>query len=216
MRNLILILAALFLVCFTTEAFAVPVVDGINSLGEWTVGLLADGSDLDEGDIPNAYDFERIAMFHESGGSPADDGLYILIDLYGVPTFTSLDTTPPFNPVVYGTSLDLNSDGDFTDSVDRNIDFRASGFTVFDGLGGVVAGSPSFVMGSVVEYYIPSSMFSGSFGAFNSFSELDNGGQPSDDRLPDVGFQTVIPEPTAMFLFGVGILGLLGLKRRKV
>ena len=201
------------------KAFATPVVDGVNSLGEWTAGLLINTFDINEaggaGDIPDSYDISRIAMFQETGGGGAGNGLYVLIELYAAPTFTTLGI-PIINPVFYDTALDLNGDGDFTDAGDRIFDFRASGFTVYNGLGGIVAGAPSAVMGSAVEYYIPSGMFGGfPLSSFNTSTLLDNGGAPPDDRVPDAGFTTTIPEPTSMMLLGPGLLGLLGVIRRK-
>ena len=197
------------LLCVTSDASAV-VVDGINSAGEWVAGLLINGFDPNEAAIPDGYDISRVAMQSDALG------LYVLIELYGVPTFTSLDTLPPLDPVFYATGLDLNSDGDFTDLGDRIFDFRASGFTVFDGSGSVVAGAPSAVKSSGVEYFIPAGMFSSfPLGGFNTFSLLDNAGAPPDDRIPDSGFHTTIPEPTSMILFGTGLLGALGFRRKR-
>ncbi len=210
---------ATLLVLTAGKAFATPTVDGMNSLGEWVAGLIINTFDPNEvggpGNIPDSYDISRVAMFQETSGGGAGNGLYVLIELYGAPTFTSLDLTPPFNDVIYGTALDMNGDGDFLDAGDRIFDFRGTGFTVFNGLGAPVAGAPSAVMGSAVEYFIPSAMFASFPSSFNTFTELDNGGAPADDRVPDAGFSTTIPEPTSMMLFGSGLLSALGAIRRK-
>ncbi|MBI4436471.1 MAG: PEP-CTERM sorting domain-containing protein [Candidatus Omnitrophica bacterium] len=209
MKKVTLAVVMASLLLFTSDASAV-VVDGINSAGEWVAGLLINGFDPNEGAIPDAYDISRVAMQSDAGA------LYVLIELYGVPTFTSLDILPPIDPVFYTTGLDTNADGDFTDLADRIFDFRASGFTVFDGSGTPVGGAPSAVLGSAVEYGIPSGMFASfPLGGFNTFSLLDNAGAPPDDRIPDAGFHTTIPEPTSMILFGSGLLGALGFARRK-
>lgn len=209
MKKVTLAIMMALLLSVTSDASAV-VVDGINSAGEWTAGLLVNTLDPNEAAIPNGYDISRVAMQSDALG------FYVLVELYGAPTFTSLDVLPPIDPVFYTTGLDLNADGDFTDLGDRIFDFRASGFTVYNGLGGVVAGAPSAVMGSAVEYFIPAGMFSSfPLGGFNTFSLLDNAGAPPDDRVPDDGFSTTIPEPTSMLLVGSGLLGALGLRRRK-
>ena len=71
-------------------------------------------------------------------------------------------------------------------------------------------------MSSVVEYFIPDDMFA-SFPNFTwqTLTLLDNGGEPADDRIPNSGFDTPIPEPATMMLFGSGLLGALGFVRRK-
>lgn len=216
MRKLTLAVAAAFLFAFAGNALATPSVDGINTLGEWTSGLIVNGFDINEAGIPDAYDISRVAMFMETGGGGAGNGLYVLVELYGTPTFTSLDVLPPIDPVFYSTGIDVDLDGAFTSAADRIFDFRSTGFTIYDGTGSAVAGSPSAVMGSVVEYFVPSSMFASfPIGSFQTFSLLDNAGGPDDDRIPNEGFNTTIPEPTSMLLLGSGLLGALGFSRRK-
>ena len=213
------VLIASLLVFAAGDAFALVSADGINSAGEWVAGLILDTFDVNEGGVPNlpdSYDMSRIAMFQGAGTQGA--GLYVLIELYAAPTFVSLDPFPfpTLDPVFYTTGLDIDGDGLFTSASDRILDFRATGFKVFDGTGADVTGASSAVMGSAVEYFIPSAVF-GSFplGGFNTFSLLDNGGAPQDDQVPDSGLTTTVPEPTSMILFGSGLLGALGAVRRK-
>ena len=212
------VLMASLLVFTAGDAFALVSADGVNSAGEWVAGFIINTLDPNEvggpGDIPDSYDMSRIAMFQGAGTQGA--GLYVLIELYGAPTFTSLDPFPPIDPVFYATGLDVNGDGDFTDADDRIFDFRALGFKVFDGTGADVTGASSAVMGTAVEYFIPSAVFGGfPLSSFQTFSLLDNGGAPPDDRAPDAGFTTTVPEPTSMILFGSGLLSALGAVRRK-
>lgn len=220
MKRVTVAVLAVFLLAFTGSAAAVPSIDGVNSLGEWTSGLIINTADPNEAgagilNIPDDYDISRVAMIQENSGG-SDDGIYVLIELYGNPTFTSLDITPPIDPVFYTTGLDVNRDGDFLDAEDRIFDFRATGFTVYDGSGTPIADTgASGLEDSVVEFFIPEDMLGGPLSAFDTFTLLDNAGAPADDRAPDDGFSTTIPEPTSMLLFGSGLLGALGYRRRK-
>src|SRR3989338_1907454 len=97
MKKTLVVLASLLVLC-AGNAFAVPTVNGNIGLGEWSSGLILNAFDGEEGSIHDAYDIERVAIIMESSGG-ASDGMYVLIDLYGTPTFTSLDELVPLDPV---------------------------------------------------------------------------------------------------------------------
>ena len=199
------------------DAAAVPVIDGINSVGEWTTGLVINAADFNEGGIPDAYDFKRMAMKVENSGG-SDDGLYILFELWDTPTLAQLPEIGADDPF-YRTTLDLNGDSLFSGN-DRRIDFNFGGsgtIVVKDGSLVVVTDTGTDVdLDSAVEIFIPKDMFSSfPLGSFQTFARLDNGGEPADDRVPDAGFSRTIPEPASMILFGSGLLGALGLRRKR-
>jgi PEP-CTERM putative exosortase interaction domain len=209
----VMLLVAILMIFSAGSVFASPVINGSIGAGEWSSGLLVDAFDAQESTIPDAYNLKRLAMILETSGGST--GLYILAELYGKPTFGSLDELPPIDPVFYSIGLDMNQNGVYTDLADRIIDYRLSGFKVYSGLGGDVTGGSTVAMGSVVEFYIPSTAFA-SFpdSGFNTFALLDNGGAPPDDRLPNEG-TIKTPEPASMALVGMGLVGFVGSLFRK-
>jgi hypothetical protein len=210
----VILLAVAFMVLLAGNAFATPAIDGSIGAGEWSSGLLLNVIDSNESNIPDNYDIKRLAMVMETSGGGS--GLYILSEVYGTPTLSSLDELPPIDPVFYSIGLDMNQDGDFSDLADRIVDYRLSGFSVYNGLGAVVTGASTVATGSVVEFYIPAAVFANfPDSGFSTFALLDNGGAPPDDRLPNEGtFKT--PEPGSMALVGMGLVGFLGsMFRRK-
>jgi len=209
----IIVLVAAVLIMSAGSAFAVPVIDGSMGVGEWTSGLLISAADVNESGIPDAYDISSLKILSARSGG-ASDGLYMMWELYGTPTFVTLDPIKKM-PVVYLTALDMNQDGDYEDADDRIIEYRATGLVITDGTGAVVSGSAFAAMGSVVEFYIPTGMVSSTPDtSFAGFILLDNGGNPEDDQLPDDGtFKT--PEPGSVALLGIGLIGLVGKLRRK-
>lgn len=222
LKKVMLLVAALMLVS-ASSAFAFPTING-NVIGDdWTTGRIVYGADPKDviltGSIPSGtavinYDIEHFSIVMDSSGG-ANDGLYMLWDLYGTPTFTTLDMGGE-NLVSYQCLLDMNQDGDYLDAVDRKIYYTQAGLVVKNGSGTVLTGTTSAAMGDYVEWYIAKDMFS-TFpdGSFDGFILLDNGGGPNDDQLPDEGtFRT--PEPGSIMLLGMGLVGFAGsLLRRK-
>ena len=71
-------------------------------------------------------------------------------------------------------------------------------------------------MNSIVEAEFPISYVSGLYDEpTDVYMKIENQGDPNDDRLPDELWTHRIPEPTSMFLLGVGLIGLAGSKVRK-
>ena len=201
---------------------AVPVIDGTITGTEWDTFVLS-GSDVNEGGISDAYDISGIKLITDDDGG-ADDGLYILLTSYAAPSL--VDTGVGFPPASIGFNLNYNGDGDFLDATDLLINHTAladgtgqtmtvrsgTGVLLFTGVEGT-----NFKLGSVAEYFIPKSVI-GSVsplpGSLLGEANYDNGGNESDDRLPDSGFFTPIPEPTSMVLLGLGLLGGIGSRKR--
>lgn len=204
------------LVALAPAAWAVPAINGTIAAGEWDGSAIVE-VDPNEGTIPDAYDIGVVRYFQETSGG--GDGLYVLIDVIGVPTFTP--APPGFGPVVYGTLADFTGDGLFTSASDRVITFTSSGFVVKDGTGSTIAdtGTASALGADGVEYFIPVAMLPGGalpLGFSTGFlSFLDNGGSPPDDFVPDVGLSHIVPEPAsaALLFLGLGLFGFGG--RRK-
>jgi len=206
------------------QASAVPVIDGTLSLGEWDAFIVF-GSDPNEAAIPDSYDIASIRLIQELGGAPGDDGLYALLTTYGAPSLVDLAFGPPLASISF--LLNYNGDADFTDAGDRLLFHTALGdgtgqtFEVRDGTGALLLSGTEgthFKLGSVAEYFVPF----GSGGSVPIPSSLlgeanyDNGGTPPDDRLPDTGFFTPIPEPSSMLLLGLGLVGGVYRRRRAI
>ena len=234
MKKTMLVLAMLaFVFGFGTHAFAytLPAIDGTLGAGEWVnqpYQYYLDVTDPNEAGITDKYDISHGVLFQEidgfgfGDGNPANDGIYILLETYGIPPSLA-DAGAGDPPASISMNADFNGDGIIDLVIVHKAEFGPETLSykrpVGSILGAPVGETPfgvegiNFKRGSVLEYYIPTGTggtphlpFPGSFVGTLVY---DNGGDEPDDRV--VG--SLVPEPTTMFLFGSSLLGLLGVGR---
>ena len=197
----------------TRPAFATPAIDGAAGAGEWD-GYLLFGTDPDEGFQGQAWDISAFYVYQETGGGGLGNGLYFRMDTYGAPTFLGEPT--PTGQSKFVAVLDFNGDSIF----DRQVQFNDASDGVVHIKDGSLAtlGTGTGSLGSTVEWFAPAALLP-SFPTgvtFQARAILDNGGDPAEDFIPDAGFFTPIPEPSSMLLLGLGLLGGIGARRRKL
>jgi len=218
MRKLVIAVALTGVILMAGDATAVPLIDGMISGSEWSSGLIVNVADPNEAGIPESYDVRRMAMFLENSGGTSD-GLYILFELYGTPTLDPLPELGSDDPF-YRVLLDLNRDG-IENGDDRRIRLEKIGgvptVQVKDSTLAILPDTGTdAVLDSVVEIFVPKDMFAYfPISPFDTFARLDNGGEPADDRIPDFGQTSTIPEPASLMLFGTGLASLTAFRRRR-
>ena len=198
------------------SAWAVPIIDGVFSAGEWDSFFLG-GSDANESDITDNWDINAVRFVSENSGG-SDDGLYFLMTTFDTPIF---DGGPGSfgNSAFFQFALDVNGDGLLTNSVDRIITYNDPFLNdqvvrVRDGTG-TLLGTGTGALGGSVELFVSESLLPSDLSSLQGFARLDNGGDEPDDRIPNSGFFTPVPEPGSAMLLGFGLLGAIGVSRSR-
>jgi len=216
LKAFFIVVAAMVLISVgspSSEAITIS-VDG--SPGDW--GAMAPlASDPEETDIPADYNLESFYVTNNL------TEMFFRLDVYGTPTLAGDNN--PFNPAFYQVYLDTDQNRNTGTSykgigVDRIVKYDYSGVTISDAAG-TVLGSGSGAQDSTTE--ISASL--ADLGLTTStnvsmFAYLDNGGSPPEDLIPDTiqaEYEVVpVPEPETLLLLGIGIIGLLVLKKKEL
>lgn len=220
----------------SSSAYAVlPTIDGaISPAAEWANNgytYYLDVTDPNEAGIADSYDIKHVILFQEYNGlalPDADDGIYLLIETYAAPSLA--DQSPGLPKAAITMNADFNGDGinDISFQLDKDLGPTRLRWNIPEV--GSILGAPTdlasfgavegvnFKLGSVIEFFIPSTTGGTPHIPFPSTFigtiVYDNGGNDPDDRVTGK-LDTVVPEPSTMLLFGGALLGMIGMGFKK-
>lgn len=192
-------------------AHAAITVDGLVSPGtEWNTWFIH-ATDPNEPDIADNYDIKEMFAWWDS------TTVYIRTDVYGTPTLAKQDPGS-FFPAFYQWSVDTDNDS----NGELTLLYDLSGVSLYDitGASPVLLGAGTGAFNNIVEVsfaksLVPVALQPASDFDVSMFARLDNAGADPDDRLPDTGWSRTVPEPSSMFLLGLGLIGFTGSAFRK-
>ena len=213
MKKALLMLAVLMgvLSLGLSQAYAVPTIDGVSAAGEWDNAgytYYLQVFDPNEADItPDTMDIARVVLLQEltsaAGGTQTtatttDDGVYLLIEVFGTPTsLEDPDLNPGTNVPVISMSGDFGGDG-LNDPF--NLFIRQTNSTPFNGVNDPAADTVRWCFGSNTSCFDPSSYnnFDGQVGAFGGISARDRDPSAYEFFFPTGAFGTpVAPFPSS-------------------
>lgn len=219
------------------SAYAVPTVNGtISPATEWDntgYNYYLTVNDVNEASVPDQYDIKSVTLLQEIEGfgygdsNAANDGIYLLLETYGVPSLVDQGAGLPFAKIFLNGDFDGDGNYDFFIEHDalsgtglpQTVKITNLGAAIFDASLTAGGGSFSVVNGvnTVIEYFIPTLTFGTPHLPFPvkfvGKIVYDNGGTASDDEVQ--GSLPLVPEPGTLFLLGSGLLSMLGMGVRK-
>lgn len=188
-------------------------VDGLVSpASEWNAALTGGiyAIDPEETTINDNYDIEAMYAWWNT------TTVYVRADVYGIPTLAKLDSGNAF-PAFYQWSIDTNKDGiSDLDLVYNYADlgqvrlYLGGNFTPAGLLGYGTGAYNDVVEVSFAQSLVPSRLEPTTNYNVGMYLRLDNAGDDPDDRLPGLGYKYYTPEPTSMFMLGLGLFGFAG------
>jgi len=247
----VLALATGLVLSSMASAFAVPTIDGNVGAGEWSnAGYPYFLEIFDPNEADNQYnnmDISHVVLLQELGttGTTADDGVYLLIEVYDPPvslqdpTDDGVPATPSTIPTVL-LSGDFEGDGVY-DIHFRTFNTNAGGAAAeandvvqvcvgsgaachpITGTWTTISAGPSAIYnrGNALEYFFPTGAFGTPVGVpfpqtFTGTINFDNGAA-GNLSSDDIAFGRVgvIPEPGTMLLMSTGLLGFAFRKKKQ-